>query len=54
MSVSGAFAQGSRMDAWGEDRHYEEPDAEDEEELEPDPDEAYEQMRDERDEERWL
>lgn len=28
MSASGAFAQGSRMDAWGEDKWYEEPDEE--------------------------
>lgn len=26
VSVSGAFAQGSRMAAWCEDRYYEEPD----------------------------
>lgn len=35
MSVSGAFAQGSRMAEWGEDQWYTEPDAEDEDYMSP-------------------
>lgn len=61
MSVSGAFTQGSWMAAWGEDRHYEEPDTEDEDDGDeddkppfggwrygPDPDEAHDRMMDDR------
>ena len=35
MSVSGAFAQGSRMAAWGEGMWYMEPDEEDEDCMTP-------------------
>ena len=35
MSMSGAFAQGSRMAAWDEDRWYTEPDEEDEDYMSP-------------------